>query len=105
MKPYEKITITVTYVLVLVIFLAILFHSMGSFYTYSCCFLLALIFRWAQDVYEFTESGKATVELVTDTKLEETQVAIQGFPRQIPEGHPNRLPNLVVPGLAFPGEN
>ncbi len=103
MKPYEKIAndcyIRSCYLL------AILFHSMGSFYTYSCCFLLALIFRWAQDVYEFTESGKATVELVTDTKLEETQVAIQGFPRQIPEGHPNRLPNLVVPGLAFPGEN
>ena len=37
-----------------------------------------------------------------DSKFEVTQVVIQGFPRQIPDGHPNRLPNLVVPGLAIP---
>ena len=86
MKPYEKIA--------------------NDWYICTCsCFLLAIVFHWAQDVYEFTESSKATVELVTDTKLEETQIVIQGFPRQIPNGHPNRLPNLVVPGLAFPGEN
>ena len=86
MKPFEKIA--------------------NGWYKCTCsCFLLAILFRWAQDVYEFTESGKATVELVTDTKLEETQIVIQGSPRQIPNGHPNRLPNLVVPGLAFPGES
>ena len=41
---------------------------------------------------------------MTDSKFEVTQVVIQGFPSQIPDGHPNRLPNLVVPGLAIPGE-
>ena len=44
------------------------------------------------------------MELVTDSKFEVTQVVIQGFSRQIPDGHPNRLPNLVVPGPAFQGE-
>ena len=44
------------------------------------------------------------MELVTDSKFEVTQVVIQGFPRQIPAGHPNRLPNLVVPGLVVQGE-
>ena len=62
-----------------------------------------LIVRWAQDVYEFTESQVATVELVTNSKFEVSQVSIQGFPRQIPNGHPNRFPSLVVPGPAFGG--
>ena len=62
------------------------------------------MFRWARDVYEFTESDIATVELVTGSNFEVTQVVIEGFPRQIPDGHPNRLPNLVVPGPAYPGE-
>ena len=44
------------------------------------------------------------MELVTDSKFEVTQIVIQGFPRQIPDGHPNRLPNLVVPGLVVQGE-
>ena len=44
------------------------------------------------------------MELVTDSKFEVTQVVIQGFPKQIPDGHLNRLPNLVVPGPAFQGE-
>ena len=29
------------------------------------------------------------------------QVSIQGFPRQIPDGDPNRIDSLVVPGPAF----
>ena len=75
---------------------------MNCFY----CFLiyLALIVRWAQDVYEFTESQLATVELVTDSTFEVDQVSIQGFPRQIPDDNPNRLPSLVVPGPAFIGK-
>ena len=31
------------------------------------------------------------------------QVSIQGFPRQIPDGDPNRIDSLVVPGPALPG--
>ena len=73
---------------------------------YIYCFLLylALIVRWAQDVYEFTESQLATVELVTNSTFEVDQVSIQGFPRQIPDDNPNRLPSLVVPGPAFIGK-
>ena len=66
-------------------------------------FYSALIVRWAQDVYEFTESQIATVELVTNSTFEVAQVNIQGFPRQIPDGNPNRIPSLVVPGPAFTG--
>ena len=67
-------------------------------------FLKELLVRWASDVYEFTESQvAATVELVTDSKFEMAQVSIQGFPRQIPDGDPNRFPSLVVPGPSFPG--
>ncbi len=44
-----------------------------------------------------------TVELITDSTFEEAQVSIQGFPRQIPDGDPNRFPSLVVPGPSFPG--
>ena len=74
---------------------------MNCFY----CFLLylALIVRWAQDVYEFTESQLATVELVTDSTFEVAQVSIQGFPRQIFSSI-NRLRSLVVPGPAIPGK-
>ena len=73
---------------------------------YFYCFLLylALIVRWAQDVYEFTESQLATVQLVTNSTFEVDQVRIQGFPRQIPDDNPNRLPSLVVPGPAFVGK-
>ena len=53
----------------------------------------------------FSESQVAgTVELVTDSKFEVYRVTIQGFPRQIPDGDPNRFPSLVVPGPYFPGE-
>ena len=63
-----------------------------------------MIVRWAQDVYMFSESQIAgTVELVTDSTFEVEQVSIQGFPKQIPDGDPNRFPTLVVPGPAFPG--
>ncbi len=63
-----------------------------------------LLVRWARDVYVFDESQIAgTVELVTDSTFEEAQVVIQGFPRQIPDGDPNRIDSLVVPGPAFPG--
>ena len=59
----------------------------------------ALIVHWATDVYEFTESQLAgTVELVTDSNFEELRVSIQGFPRRIPDGHPNRFPTLLLPG-------
>ena len=73
---------------------------------YFYCFLLylALIVRWAQDAYEFTESQLATVELVTNSTFEEAQVSIQGFSRQIPDDNPNRIPSLVVPGPAFVGK-
>ena len=63
-----------------------------------------LLVRWARDVYEFNESQiVGTVELVTDSTFEVYQVSIQGFPRQIPDGDPNRYPSLVVPGPFFPG--
>ena len=45
----------------------------------------------------------ATVELVTDSTFEVAQVRIQGFPRQIPDGDPNRFLSFVVPGPYFPG--
>lgn len=60
--------------------------------------------RWAKDVYEFTENEVAAVQLVTDSIFEVSQISIQGFPRQIPVGHPNRIPSLVVPGPAFSGK-
>ena len=63
-----------------------------------------LIVRWATAVYEFTESQIATVELVTDSMFEEPRVSIQGFPRQIPDGHRKHFPSLVVPGPAFSGK-
>ena len=73
--------------------------------TINNLFLLSeLIVRWATDVYEFTESQIATVELVTDSKFEVSQVSIQGYPRQIPDEHPNRFASLVVPGPAFSGK-
>ena len=63
-----------------------------------------LVVRWATDAYVFDESQiTATVELVTDSTFEVNQVSIQGFPRQIPDGNPNRIDNLVVPGPTFPG--
>ena len=73
---------------------------------YFYCFLLylALIVRWAQDLYEFTESQLATVELVTNSTFEVAQVSVQGFPRQIPDDNANRIPSLVVPGPAFTGK-
>ena len=44
-----------------------------------------------------------TVELVTDSTFEVAEVSIQGFPRQMPDGDPNRIDSLVVPGPTFPG--
>ena len=72
--------------------------------TSSCYCPSELIVRWATDVYKFIEGQQATVELVTDSKFEVSRVSIQGFPRQIPDGHPNHLPSLIVPGPAFPGK-
>ena len=64
-----------------------------------------LIARWATNFYQFTESQIAgTVELVTESKFEVNQVSIQGFPKQIPDGHPNHFPNAVVTGPCFPGK-
>ena len=63
-----------------------------------------LLVHWARDVFEFNESQMtATVELVTNSTFEVGRVSIQGFPRQIPDGDPNRLLSLVVPGPPFPG--
>ena len=57
-----------------------------------------LLVHWARDVYEFNESQMtATVELVTNSTFEVGQVSILGFPRQIPDGDPNRFPALFVP--------
>ena len=64
-----------------------------------------LIVYWARDVYEFDESQKTgTVELVINSTFEVAYLSIQGFPRQIPDGDPNRFPSFVVPGPSFPGE-
>ena len=64
-----------------------------------------MVVRWPQDVYVFVESQvAATVELVIDSTFEEARVSIQGFPRQIPYGDPNRIDSLVVPGPIIPGE-
>ena len=73
--------------------------------TFSCIFPSELIVRWATDVYLFTESQiAATVELVTDSKFEASRVSIQGYPRQIPDGHPNLFATLVLPGPTFGGK-
>ena len=64
-----------------------------------------LLVYWARDIYEFDESQKTgTVELVVNSTFEVAYLSIQGFPRQIPDGDPNRFPSLVVPGPSFPGE-
>ena len=63
-----------------------------------------LLVRWATDVYVFDEGQVVgSVELVTVSTFEMVNVSIQGFPRQIPDGDPNRIDSLVVPGPAFPG--
>ena len=80
---------------------------MRLFMTITCglSFLLSeLIVRWATDVYQFLESQTgATVELLTDSNFQAFQVNVQGFPRQIPNGHPNRIPSIIEPGPNFPG--
>ena len=63
-----------------------------------------LIVHWENDFYEFSEREIATVKLVVHSNFTAAQVSIQGFPRQIPDGHPNRFPTLVVPGPALPGK-
>ena len=72
--------------------------------TSSCYCPSELIVRWATDLYQFTESQIATVELVTDSMFEVEKISIKGFPTEIPDGHPNRFPSLVVPGPAFGGK-
>ena len=72
--------------------------------TFLCFLPSALIVRWASDTYEFREDEVATVQLVTDSDFEVERASIQGFPRQIPDGHSNRYPSLVVPGPTFPGK-
>ena len=79
-----------------------------TLYELSLTFILLLpkelLVRWARDVYDFDEKEiVGTVELVTDSTFEVDRVSIQGFPRQIPDDNPNRIPSLVVPGPAFPG--
>lgn len=45
----------------------------------------------------------ARVELVIDSKFEADRVSILGIPRQLPDGHPNRIPSLIASGPIFPG--
>ena len=80
-------------------------HCMSSLsLPFISLFPKELIVHWATDVYVIDENQiTATVELVTDSTFEVAQVIIQGFPRQIPDGDPNRIDSLVVPGPAFPG--
>ena len=60
--------------------------------------------HWGKDFYEFTEGDLVTeVELVTDSDFEVEQISIQGFPRQILDGHFSRIASLVVPGPVSPG--
>ena len=80
-------------------------YVLYTLYELSLTFVLLLpkelLVRWARDVYEFDENEiLGTVELVTDSTFEVDQVSIQGFPRQIPDGDPNRFPSLVVPGTS-----
>ena len=73
--------------------------------TFFAVFFSELIVRWAQDVYEFSESQiAATVELVTDSDFDVDEVRIRGFPKQIPDGHPNHFPTAVVTGPCYPGK-
>ena len=51
--------------------------------------------------YSFQVTG--TVQLVTDSTFEVERVTIQGSPRQIPDGDPNRFSSLEVPGPSIPG--
>ena len=70
-------------------------NDINIYYSFS----KELLVHWSRDVYEFYESQvAATVELVTDSIFDVAQVSIQGFPRQIPDGDPNRIDSLVVPG-------
>ena len=52
---------------------------------------------WATNFYEFSESELATVELITTSKFEAAQINILARPVQIPDGHPNHYPPLVLP--------
>ena len=70
---------------------------------FSLFFPKELLVRWTRNVYEFTESEIATVELEA-VNHGEYYVPIQGFPQQITNEHPNYFPTLVVPGPAFPGK-
>ena len=73
--------------------------------TFSYSYPVALIFHWAKKIYEFAESEVATVELVTDSNIEDYSwptVSIRGL--QITNGHPNHFPSLVVPGPDIPGK-
>ena len=74
--------------------------------TFIILFLKELVVHWAEDIYVFEENQVAgTVELVTDSIFDVSQVSIQGFPRQIADGDPNRIDSLVVPGPTLQGTN
>ena len=66
---------------------------------------LALIVRWATDVYEFNEGEIAAVELVTDSNFEVDQISIQGFPKAIHDTRNNQYPELLVPGPVKDGKS
>ena len=42
---------------------------------------------------------------MTESNVEDYWPRIQGFPKQITNGHPNHFPPLVVPGPDIPGKN
>ena len=63
----------------------------------------ALIVSWARNFYEFSESELATVELITTSKFEAAQINILARPVQIPDGHPNHYPPLMLPQQGLNG--
>ena len=71
---------------------------------HNCCHCAELVVRWAAPYYEFSEGTiSARFELATDSNFIMDQVRILGFPRQIPEGHSERIPSLIVPGPTLTG--
>ena len=79
-------------------------HLMLLKVAFACLSPSALVVRWALDIYDFTESEPATVQLVTDSVFAPPTFRIQGFASQISVSHPNRLPSLSVCGPIIPGQ-
>ena len=58
--------------------------------------------HWANDFNEFNESTSEYIIFYSHCKAH-YRISNQGFPRQIPNGHPNCFPSLAVPGPGFAG--